>query len=100
MALTSTQKQTILEQIKKKEAQLEIANASLEELLANPVEDYRLDTAEGTQRAKRRSLREIQEIIQSLEAEILQLWAKLRCAGLTSIRLRRKYGFPRRYRTY
>ena len=99
MALSSTQKSVILARIKRKEELLEKAEATLEEILANPVEDYRLDTAEGTQRARRRDPEKLKKIIDSLESEIVSLWAKLRNAGLTSVRLRRKRGYPIDYRT-
>ena len=99
MGLSSYQKQKIVETIKKKEEQLEKANATLEDLLASPNEDYRIDTAEGTQRTKRRSLEELKKIIDSLEAQISQLWAKLRNSGLTSVRLRRKRGYTTDYGT-
>lgn len=90
MAYLSPAQRTYLEaQITLKQAQLDKANATYEAMLENPLEDWRLDSNEGSQRSKRYKLTEYKDQIDSLQAEIDQLWRKLRGGGLVSMNLRR-----------
>jgi uncharacterized protein Yka (UPF0111/DUF47 family) len=82
----------IIAKIVKKEALLEKAYETYEELLSSDIHSYRFDSNEGHQRAESKRLSELKEQIDSLEAEIDYLYRQLTCSGLTSINVRRKHG--------
>ena len=73
-----------------KEAQLVLANATYEALLANDIESYQFDSNEGSQRARRVKISEMKDQIDSLEAEIERLGRRLKQGGLVNITLRRQ----------
>ena len=56
------------------------------------IEEYRFDSNEGSQRARRRKAEEIQKTITIWEAEIDWLSRKLECTSLGKLNLRRKTG--------
>lgn len=98
-SLTQAEQTAILTQIETKTEQLEEANNTYRKLLKQEVEDYRFDTTEGSQRARRVSIVDMQKVIESLESQIDSLYRKLRSGGLRMINLRRKgayYGINRR----
>lgn len=76
--------------IQQKEDQLALANATYSKLLQEDIEEYRFDSNEGSQRARRMDISKIKDQIDSLEAAIERLKRRLRAAGLTSIVLRRQ----------
>lgn len=76
--------------ITRKTAQLELANTTYEALLAKQIEEYRFDSNEGSQRARRIKLSEIKAQIDSLEGEIDRLRRRLNQGGLTNVVLRRQ----------
>lgn len=97
--LTQAEIDEISAQITSKREQLENANNTLRKLLDNEIEDYRFDTTEGTQRAKRVKITDLQQVIDALESQISSLHRKLTSGGLRTVNLRRK-GFYRSYGTY
>jgi len=88
--LSAEDRARIEAQIATKEAQLALANATYEKLLKQDIEEYRFDSNEGSQRARRFKMSEVKDQIDSLEAAIDRLRRKLRCGGLTNIVLRRQ----------
>jgi hypothetical protein len=74
----------------RKEAQLELAYDSYDELIADNTSRYRLDTTEGEQEAQNRSIAQAQKGIRILEAEIDSLHRRLCGQGLVAMKLRRK----------
>jgi len=74
------------------EALLEVLYTSYEEAITGSQKSYSLNTAGGSQRVERRSLAELKKEIESLEAEADQLWRRLNCQGVTTLRLRRLGG--------
>jgi len=73
-----------------KETQLALANATYEKLLANDIEEYRFDSNEGSQRARRMKINDMKDQIDSLEAAIEQLSRRLKVGGIVHIVPRRQ----------
>lgn len=73
-----------------KRAQLLLTQAALEELIPQNIEEYKLDTGEMEQRARRRKVKELQELQESLESEIDSIYRRLNGGALVSMNLRRK----------
>jgi uncharacterized small protein (DUF1192 family) len=73
-----------------KQTQLALANATYEKLLAKDISEYRFDSNEGSQRAKRVDLDKMKAQIDSLEAEIERLSRRLNQSGLVNFTLRRQ----------
>jgi len=73
-----------------KEAQLALANETYNKLLANDIEEYRFDSNEGSQRAKRLDITKMKAQIDSLEAEIERLNRRLKAGGIVNIVMRRQ----------
>ena len=88
--LSPEERARIEAQIQQKEDQLALANATYSKLLQEDIEEYRFDSNEGSQRARRLDISKIKDQIDSLEAAIERLKRRLRAAGLTSIVLRRQ----------
>jgi uncharacterized small protein (DUF1192 family) len=80
----------ILAEIATKESQLDLANATYSKLLQKDIEEYRFDSNEGSQRARRIKLSELRAAIASLESEIERLYRRLKQGGLVSVTLRRQ----------
>lgn len=76
----------------RKKAQLETANITYEELLADGTESYKFDSGDGSQSAKKRKLQELKEQIDELESDISTIERRLSGRGLTNVGLRRKGG--------
>jgi len=73
----------------KRVASLAIAEATYDDLLAKGIEDFSLNTGEGTQSAKRRSLAELKKTIDSLQADINQIDARLNGCGIVGLTVAR-----------
>lgn len=73
------------------QAQIKKANESLEAALENSeVEEYSFNSGEGTQRTKRRSIKELQSVLNDLESREAWLLRKLNGTSLVNLNLRRK----------
>jgi len=88
--INSARRQFLQESLAKKQAQLEKAYTSFDDLLSDNIEEYRFDSNEGAQRARRRKIIDLKQIIDALEGEIEQILRKLECAGIVNLNLRRK----------
>jgi hypothetical protein len=77
-------------QLATKRLQLEAANKTYTELLAQSVESYKFDSAEGSQQSKRRSLEEFRKQISALETDIAMLERRLRGGRVVSMAFRRR----------
>lgn len=78
-------------QLAKKKTQLDLANATYDNLIQRNLRDYRLDTEEGSQRGRIQSLEEMKPQIELLESEIDALERKLAGGGgIIHVNLRRR----------
>ena len=87
---SSTRQARIRERLEQIEQQLTVANETYTELLAESIESYKFDSAEGSQQTKRRNLDELKRQIDSLLGERELLLRKLACGGIVNLNLRRK----------
>jgi len=90
--LNSTERSTLIERRTEYETMLETVKATYTAELENPVEEYRFDSGEGSQRAKRRKLSELKEQIEWLEGEIDLINRRLKGSGIVTLNVRRKGG--------
>lgn len=88
--LSTSERARIQALIDTKTDQLAIANATYTAILANEIEEYRFDSNEGSQRARRYKMTELKTQIDSLEAEIERLNRRLRSGGVVNVVLRRQ----------
>lgn len=88
--INSARRQFLLDKLAIKQAQLTKAYSAFDALLNDNIEEYRFDSNEGSQRARRRKIIDLKSIIDSLEAEIEQILRKLECGGIVNLTLRRK----------
>lgn len=70
--------------------QLTLANATYKKLLAKDIAEYRFDSNEGSQRARRVELKQFKDQIDSLRAERNRINRKLAGGGLAHVNLRRQ----------
>ena len=89
--LTSDLEAKILVRIAVKEAQLDLANATYNSILAKDIESYKLDTGAGEQWVKNLDLVKIQQAVETLESEIDLLYRRLNGSQVVNIRMRRKW---------
>jgi len=89
--VTPTQKAALEARLEKKEGQLALAEEQLESLLTGePIEEYRFASGGGNlQWARRRSVKQLQDLIQDLESEIDAITARLTKRGIVSFTVRR-----------
>lgn len=87
--ISNTQRAEIIAAINKKGAQLAIAEAAYERLLARDTESYRFDSGEGSQQAKSRKISDLADQIDRLESQIAALYRKLNGSGIVNMNLRR-----------
>ena len=90
MGYTTTKKTMIQNQLAKVQAALANLYETQLSLSTTENQSYAFDSGEGNQRATRRSFKDIQDQIDSLEAKERSLVNELYSMGLVSIRLRRK----------
>lgn len=88
--LTTSRRAEILARISKLEAQLVIANDTLDSGLSTDIREYRFDSGEGSQRVEYKTFDEMTKIVDWLESRIDYLRRKLNGTGLLSMNLRRK----------
>jgi len=86
------EKTRIITRIRDKQIQLDTANVTYGEALEDGTERYKFDSHEGSQQTWNRSLTDLKNQIDSLEAEIDQLYRRLVCGGIVNLNLRRKRG--------
>jgi len=86
--LNPTAKTKIKARIARYEALLDAAEEQL--LSLTEVEDFKIDTGEGSQRTKFRKMEDLRKSIRSYEIMIDHLYQRLNGAGLSNITLRRK----------
>lgn len=90
MGYVSTRKTRLQNQLTRVQARLENLYEIILEMSETGVSSYAFDSGEGSQRTTRRSLTEIQDMIDRLEAQERHLINELNRMGIVSIRLRRK----------
>lgn len=89
MSLSAAERAQIVARIAKKQSQLDLANETFDKLLAKDIEEYRFDSNEGSQRARRVQLKMFRDVIDSLEASIDRETRRLRRGGIVNLILRR-----------
>lgn len=89
--LSASRKAWLEAQLAKKKAQLDVANATYESVLARKLQHYRLDTEEGDQMGKVVNLDMLKRQIELLESEIDAIERKLAGGGgIIHVNLRRR----------
>jgi anaerobic ribonucleoside-triphosphate reductase len=89
--LSESERARLTARIAQKTAQLVIANATYEKLLAQDTQEYRFNSGEAAQSAVKRRIGELADQIDNLEAQIDRDNARLNsAAGLTTLVLRRQ----------
>ena len=73
-----------------KRAQLVLAQTALSELIPVNIEEYKMDSGEMEQRVRRRKVKELQELQESLESEIDSIYRRLNGGSIISMNMRRK----------
>ncbi len=90
MSINSAQATNIKAQITTIDAQLDAANTTYTNILAEEIESYKFDSREGSQQAKRRKLEDLDTIIIRLGIRRDHLIQKLNCSGVTNLKLSRR----------
>jgi 6-phosphogluconolactonase (cycloisomerase 2 family) len=90
MSYESIRTARIKRQLSQVQTALTALYTSMTEQSASGVESYKFESGEGSQQTKRRSLTEIQDQIDRLEASEAHLINALYNMGLISVQLRRK----------
>jgi len=90
--ITSSTKTRLEARLAVKIAQLEKADEAYDASLTE-VEEYRLNTGEGTQQMKYRDLKGLEDTISRLEAQIDAIYRRLEGKGIMNLNLRRKRSF-------
>jgi len=97
--LSTSERSAYLAQLKTKQTQLDNANETLRKRLNQQLDDYRVDTSEGSQSTKRVKIKELQDVIEALESQIDAIYRKLNSGGVRMLNMRRKgYYWDRGYR--
>lgn len=92
MSYVTSRRTRLQQQLTLVQAMLATLYANLTELSASSVSSYDFESGEGRQRASRRSLKDVQDQIERLEATEEHLINELSNMGLISVALRRKPG--------
>jgi len=90
MSYHSERRQRLLAQKAQYEKTLTSLYSSLDDAAASGIESYRFDSGEGSQSTKRRSLKDIHELIQFYEARLSWVINELNNMGIVTLQLRRK----------
>jgi hypothetical protein len=91
--LTSSQVAAIKAEIAKIDLQITAAETAYLSALGNSeIDEYRFDSGDGSQRAKRRSPKQIREEIEALQATRSRLQRKLDGTSNVNMNLRRRRG--------
>lgn len=89
--LTDARRARIKARITQKEAQLTALNTSYDAAISkSEISQYRFDSGEGSQSAKRRDPADILKSIASLESQLEYLYRQLNGGGLVRMNLRRR----------
>jgi hypothetical protein len=91
----TTRGQRLQDQLTELIALRDVVYATYLKALENPNKKYRLDTGEGSQMTETRSLNELRDQLERLDANIDLLQRRLCGQGLASIAVRRKTGLGR-----
>lgn len=92
MSYVTSRRARLRLQLSRVQAALATLYANLSELSTSSVQSYDFESGDGRQRATRRSLKDIQDQIERLEATEEHLINELSNMGLISVALRRKPG--------
>jgi endonuclease IV len=87
--LNSTTRANLLARKAKLETQISNLNDTFDSLSQQQIREYNFNSGEGSQQAKRRSLKDIQDALDRAQAELDAICRRLAGKGLTSIRSRR-----------
>jgi hypothetical protein len=90
MTYASIRNARLLAKLKRIQDALEALYSQYESLAATENESYEFDSGDGKQKTKRRSLTDILDNIQRLEAEEASVINDLYNMGLVSVKVRRK----------
>lgn len=90
MGYISTRKARLQSQLTAVQTQITNLTSVLTEMSVQGLSSYSFDSGEGSQRATRRSLKEIQDSLDRLIATESHLINEMYSMGIVSIRLRRK----------
>lgn len=86
---TTQTREILVARIESISRQIANAHATLERLLAQEIESYRLDTGEGSQQAKRASTDHLDKLIARLETRAEHYRQRLAGLGVTAMTVRR-----------
>ncbi len=90
MDYITTRKTRLQSRLTHVQAQIEKLEGVVDEMAASGINSYQFDSGEGSQRTTRRSLSEIQDMIDRLYATESHLINELYNMGIVSVRLRRR----------
>jgi hypothetical protein len=89
--LPTWKRQEYLEQLERVEAQIALLETAIDSAYENSeVEEYSFNSAEGSQRTKRRSIKEISQELEKLESRKMRILNKLYGRAILNLNLRRK----------
>jgi flagellar biosynthesis chaperone FliJ len=80
----------LVTQLTRIEAQIELANETIDSLLTKEIESYSLDTGEGKQSAKRWDAMKLDQLISTLEQRAEHIRQRLAGLGVVAMNVRRK----------
>ena len=86
--LSSTRRAELIARLVKKRAQLVLVEEALDAAIGGP-EAYKFDTNEGSQWLKDRTLKELNDLSDTLEAQIDWITRRLNGTGIVNMNLRR-----------
>jgi Asp-tRNA(Asn)/Glu-tRNA(Gln) amidotransferase C subunit len=90
MGYISNRKTRLQNQLTTIQTQIENLNTVLTEMSLSGAQSYSFDSGEGAQRTTRRSLKEIMDMLERLQATESHIINELYNMGIVAIRLRRK----------
>jgi hypothetical protein len=90
MGYISARKTRLQTQLTTIQTQIENLNTVLSEMSATGAQSYAFDSGEGSQRTTRRTLKEIMDMLDRLQATESHLINELYNMGIVSVKLRRK----------